>query len=237
MGDIKEQILTTGTFTGIGLGPGDPELITLKGYKALQAADIIFYPVTLLKDGQQRSFSINILDQLKIEKPCHPLLFPMTGKSIDKHYQTAFEAIKTEYKKGKNVVLVSEGDLLFYSTFGYIFRLAQDKNIPCNLIPGIPAFIASGTRGNQPLTEKNTGLEVIAKPQNFEIVSEALKRHSTLIIMKISVLNNWYSFLKTCKRPFLYVERTGRADEFITSNSNDLKFRKIPYFALLIIYP
>lgn len=226
-----------GTFTGVGLGPGDPELITVKGYRALQAADIIFYPVTSLENGQQRSFSMKILDGLGIEKPCQPLLFPMKGKHTNTYYREAFNTIKAECENEKNAVLVSEGDLLFYSTFGYIFKLAKKEKIPCLLIPGIPAFIAAGTLGDQPLAEKTTGLEVMAKPESFEAVSEALKRHSTLVIMKISVLDGWHLFLKSCGRPFLYTERVGTENEFFTSNANELEIRKIPYFSLLILYP
>ena len=229
--------MNKGTFTGVGLGPGDPELITLKGYRALQAADIIFYPVTAQENGQKRSFSINIFDGLKIDKPCEPFLFPMIGKGTQKYYQEAFNRIKKEYENGKNVVLVSEGDLFFYSTFGYVFKLAKEENIPCRLVPGIPAFIAASALGNQPLVERTTGLEVMAKPESFEAVSEALKRQSTQVVMKISVLDGWHSFLKNCGRPFLYAERVGTGDEFFTSDAEELEFRKISYFSLLIIYP
>jgi precorrin-2/cobalt-factor-2 C20-methyltransferase len=226
-----------GTFTGIGLGPGDAELITLKGYRALKTADIIYYPVSILKNGQEQSFSVTILDQLDINVPCQPLVFPMTGASVDKYYQEAFKIIKSEYDKGKNVALVSEGDLLFYSTFGYVFKLAQQANIPCNLIPGIPAFIAAGALATQPLVEKDNRLEVIAKPDNFETISNALNRNSTLVVMKIKVLDGWHTFLKNSGRSFLYVERAGTNQEYFTSNADDLEFRKIPYFSLIIIYP
>ena len=226
-----------GTFTGVGLGPGEPELITLKGYRALQSADIIFYPVSSLEDGQCRSFSLHILDGLKINKPCEPLLFPMKGKGTQKFYEEAFTRIKYEYEDGKNVVLVSEGDLFFYSTFGYVFKLAKEEKIPCRLVPGIPAFIAASALGNQPLVESITGLEVIAKPERFEAVAEALKHQSTLVIMKISVLDGWHSFLKSCGRSFLYAEKVGTSNEFFTGNAEELKFRRIPYFSLLIIYP
>ncbi|PIF02209.1 MAG: precorrin-2 C(20)-methyltransferase [Draconibacterium sp.] len=229
--------MNKGTFTGVGLGPGEPELITLKGYRALQGADIIFYPVSSLEDGQCRSFSLHILNKLEINKPCEPLLFPMKGKGAQKFYEEAFTRIKNEYKDGKNVVLVSEGDLFFYSTFGYIFKLAKEENIPCHLVPGVPAFIAASTLGNQPLVESTTGLEIIAKPESFEAVTEVLKRQSTLVIMKISVLNNWHLFLKNCGHSFLYAERVGTDSEFFTSNANELEFRQIPYFSLLIIYP
>ena len=229
--------MNKGKITGVGLGPGDPELITIKGYRALQAADIIFYPVTSVAEGQEHSFSVVILDMLEINKPCQPLLFPMHGKQNEKYYREAFDAIRTACEEGKNVVLVSEGDLLFYSTFGYIFKLAQEEAVPCQLIPGIPAFIAAGTSGTRPLAEKDQGLEVIARPKNFGAVAEALERQTTVVVMKISVLKDWYSFLKDCGHPFLYAERVGTGNEFYTTIADDLECRRIPYFSLLIIYP
>ncbi len=226
-----------GKFTGVGLGPGDPELITVKGYRALRSADIIFYPVTAFEGGTENSWSAVILDKLEISKPCKPLLIPMNGRQREKYYREAFGQIKATLEKGKNVVMVSEGDLLFYSTFGYIFKMAREEGIPCQLIPGIPAFIAAGTLGVRPLAEKNTDIEVVARPESFAAVEEALNRRSTLVIMKISVLAGWHSFLKTCGRPFLYAERVGTENEFFTADAEELEFRRIPYFSLLIIYP
>ncbi len=229
--------MNKGKFIGVGLGPGDPELITMKGYRALQAADIIFYPVTALEGGTENSWSAVILDKLELNKPCKPLLIPMKGRQREKYYSEAFIQIKATLEEGKNVAMVSEGDLLFYSTFGYIFKMAREEGISCQLIPGIPAFIAAGALGNQPLAERDQGLEVIARPESFEAMAEALNRRSTLVIMKISVLDGWHSFLKTCGRPFLYAERVGTEDEFFTTDAEELEFRRIPYFSLLIIYP
>lgn len=229
--------MNKGKFTGVGLGPGDPELITVKGYRALQIADRIFYPVTALEGGTENSWSAVILDKLGINKPCKPLLIQMKGRQREKYYREAFIQIKTAIEEGKNVVMVSEGDLFFYSTFGYIFKMAREEGIPCQLIPGIPAFIAAGALGNHPLAEKNIGIAVMAKPESFAAVEEALTKRSTLVIMKISVLDGWYSFLKTCRRPFLYAERVGTTDEFFTTDAEELEFRRIPYFSLLIIYP
>ena len=66
--------------TGVGLGPGDPELITVKGLKALLAADVVFYPATDISEGGQVSFSARILDGLNLNVPCKPLLIPMSGQ-------------------------------------------------------------------------------------------------------------------------------------------------------------
>lgn len=225
-----------GKLTGVGLGPGDPELITVKGLKTLQSADIIFFPATDLSKEKHVSFSVQILDALKIETTCQPLLIPMSGIDRDKHYQEAFERIYKEYNSGKNVVVVAEGDLLFYSTFGYLLKIAEQKGIECELIPGIPAFIAAGAEGKQAIVEGNQHFSTLARPNDFDEIKAALKENSTLVVMKMSVLNNWHDFLKDCQRPFFYIERVGTTEQFSTSDFNDLKSRRIPYFSLILFY-
>lgn len=226
----------TGNIIGVGLGPGEPELITLKGYKALKEADVIFYPASDLSDNQQVSFSARILGALDLNVACGPLLIPMSGKNRKENYKAAFVCIQKEYVKGKTVAIVSEGDLLFYSTFGYLLKLIQEHKMNYELIPGIPAFIASGACSKRPIVEGNETLKVIARPSGFDEIEVALKNNSRVVVMKMSVLDNWYSFLAQGKRAFFYIERAGTAQQYSTSNYKDLEFRKIPYFSLLIIY-
>jgi precorrin-2/cobalt-factor-2 C20-methyltransferase len=224
--------MTTGTLTGVALGPGDPDLITVKGLKILQNADLIFYPETTAT----HSFSLGILKQLNVKTPAIPLYIPMSGKQREQIYQKAFAKIKVEIYKGKNIAIISEGDLLFYSTFGYLLKLARADKIKCNIVPGIPAFIAAGALAKRSIVEGNTGLKVIAKPHNFDEIKNAIKQNTTVVIMKMNFLTRWDEFLKNTQSNFLYAERVGTKEQFFTSDANELEQRKIPYFSLLIIY-
>ncbi|NOU61125.1 precorrin-2 C(20)-methyltransferase [Marinifilum caeruleilacunae] len=228
--------MSTGKLIGVGLGPGDPELITLKGLKALQDVDLIFYPASEVQKSKTTSFSLQILEQLNVDTNCLPLCIPMTGKNRDEHYQKAFEKIHSELQKGKDVAVVSEGDALFYSTFGYLLKLAQEADLDCDVIPGIPAFIASGAEGERPVTEGNQALKVIARPKDFKEIEEALNQKQTLVVMKMSVLDGWSDFLQQQNRSFFYIERVGTAQQYSTSDVKDLQMRTIPYFSLIIIY-
>lgn len=225
-----------GTLTGIGLGPGDPELISLKGYKALQNADLVFYPATSVKDGAVNSYSAAILDRLPVTPRSRPLLIPMTGKQREKRYREAYRQIRDEIDRGMNVAVVSEGDLLFYSTFSHLLKLAKADGVVCTLIPGVPAFVAAGSLGYLPIADGNTGLQVIAKPESFEQLQQALEQKMTLVVMKMSVLDGWYDFLKSVNRSFLYAEQVGSLNQFVTTSAGDLRFRKVPYFSLIIFY-
>lgn len=224
--------------TGIGLGPGDPEMVTLKALKALRQADVIYYPATGSESGSIKSFSLEILQQLNITTECRPLIIPMTDKNRDEIYRKAYQIIKRSLVEGKEVAVVNEGDVLFYSTFGYLLKMASADNVECCVISGIPAFIAAGSLGASPIVEGNSGLNLIARPKSFEQIDQKLQANpdDTLVVMKMKVLNGWYNFLKECSRPFLYVEKAGTTDEFVTSNVEDLKDREIPYFSVIIIY-
>jgi precorrin-2/cobalt-factor-2 C20-methyltransferase len=225
-----------GKLIGVGLGPGDPELITVKGLKALQTADVIFYPATNLSVTNQISFSASILDALNLDTLCMPLYIPMSGKNRAENYKKAFDIIYKEYLAGKSVVVVSEGDLLFYSTFGYLLNLAKEHELEVELIPGIPAFVAAGSQAQQAIVEGNQQFKVIARPADFGEITTGLQNNATLVVMKISVLEGWYDFLKQCKRPFFYIERVGTVHQFSTTEIKDLALRKIPYFSLIIFY-
>ncbi len=225
-----------GKLTGVGIGPGDPELITVKGMKALESADVIFYPASKLEGKQEKSFSVQILAQLGLKVSCRPLLIPMNAKNRETNYQLAFEKIKAEVESGKKVVMVAEGDLLFYSTFGYILKLAETENIPCDLIPGIPAFIAAGSAGKRAIVEGANAFEVIARPESFQQIEHALKTDRTVVVMKMSVLNGWDAFLQDCNREFLYAEGIGTSAQFLTTKVEDISDREIPYFSLITFY-
>lgn len=224
--------------TGVGLGPGDPELITVKGLKALQQADVIFYPATSRKEGQIVSYSKKILDYFSLKATCKPMFFPMKSKHRADYYEIAYKAIRQDMLQGYRVAVVSEGDLLFYSTFGYLLKWAQADKLACDLIPGIPAFIHSAAIGQKPLLEDQEGLSVMARPSSFDQIQMALTTGNTLVVMKMSLLkDDWPDFLAQCPNPFFYIEKAGTPEQFTTTVANDLRNRPLPYFSLIIFYP
>lgn len=219
---------------GVALGPGDPELITVKGLKALQDADVIYYPASVVDGDNIASFSKPILDAHALETECKPLCFPMTGKNREAFYQEAYEVLNADVLAGKKVVIVNEGDLLFYSTFGYVLAIAKADGMVVEAISGIPAFVASGAAALTPIVEGNTTFTVIARPQSFEQIKEAIDNKCSVVVMKMKVLKGWYDFLKEEKCPFTYIEKVGTAQQYITSDIDDLKDRVLPYFALIM---
>lgn len=137
----------------VSLGPGEPELITVKGLKALQTADCIFCPETLAKDGNRVSRAADILLQLDIpENTVHRFPLPMSKqreKALSAYDEVYMES-STLRQQGKKVCIVAEGDAGFYSSIHYVYDKLQADGIPVKHIPGIPAFIAAGALGRAP---------------------------------------------------------------------------------------
>lgn len=148
----------------VSLGPGEPELITLKGLKALQSADCIFCPETRTTNGRIFSRAADILHALDIpDTTLSRFALPMS-----KNREQAFAAYDKVYseasllhKENKKVCIVAEGDAGFYSSVHYIFEKLQADNIPVQHIAGIPAFIAAGACAGLHIASQEERLTVI----------------------------------------------------------------------------
>ena len=109
----------------VSLGPGDPELITLKGLKKLRQADIIYCPATISKSGQLLSRAARIIEELEIEKSVVQFFtLPMSKDRTEvwKVYDTLYEKAISARDKEKKVVIVAEGDAGVYSSIQYIYN-------------------------------------------------------------------------------------------------------------------
>jgi precorrin-2/cobalt-factor-2 C20-methyltransferase len=154
----------TGTLFGIGVGPGEPDLITLKAAKILNQVDIVFAAAST---KNSHSLAVNIAGpHIPQNAEVKMLRFPMTR---DKHqtreaWQAHSQTIIAELEKGKNVAFLTLGDALTYSTYGYVLRLIQDTapHIAVLTVPGITSYQASAARLNTPLVEGEESLLVMS---------------------------------------------------------------------------
>lgn len=219
---------------GVALGPGDPELITVKALRALENADVIYYACSRIDALGEQSFSKKILDHYQLAAPCRALLFPMTGKDRTRFYTEAYETLKSAVHSGQRVCFVTEGDACFYSTFGYLLKMATAENLPVEVLSGVPAFIAAGALGVTPIVEENKSLTVLARPTNFDELTARLSTNDAVVVMKMKVIKGWFEYLSTCERNFVYCEYVGTEKQFISTNIDDLKGREIPYFSLIL---
>lgn len=228
-----------GKIYGISLGPGDPDLITLKGLKILQKSDKIYYPGSLLPNGKTTSFSLPILQHHQLdEKKLVGMFLKMSDDrtQAEATYSATFQSMLQDYNNGLTIVFVSEGDSLFYSTFAYLLEHIQQHQLDIEIIAGVPSFLLGAAQHQLPLAILNEKIAIIPRVKNSQELATILNDFETVVLIKIrSVLKDISPFLITSGLTIMYCERLGTTQQYITTNIEDIKNREIPYFSLLIL--
>jgi precorrin-2/cobalt-factor-2 C20-methyltransferase len=227
--------------TFVSLGPGDAGLITLKGLKALQQADILFCPSTVAPAGDISSRSRDILLESGIDKSRISLFdVPMSkdrSQAIRCYGKVAGE-IGELYEKGYKIVVAAEGDAGFYSSTHYISGNLMSKNIPTERIAGVPAFIACGALANIHIAKQEEELIIIPGIISSDDLKKSVDEGKSIVIMKPSrseqAVKQAIPFIEKAK--VHYFENAGiKESEFYTQDIQEIINRKFPYFSLLII--
>ncbi len=231
--------MTTGKIYGVSLGPGDADLITLKGLKALQQADKIYYPGSLFKDGRKSSYSLSILNHYELDPTKLEgfyLQMDLERAQAKTIYETTFQQILSDYNNGLSIAIVSEGDLSTYSSFSYLLEKIKAQNLAIDLIPGVTSYLHLASESQMPLCLQNEKVVVIPRIQTSAELEEALLHFDTVVLMKIrSVMESISAVIDDTKYHITYAEHLGIEKQFITNNWATVKQREIPYFSLVII--
>ncbi|WP_320019028.1 precorrin-2 C(20)-methyltransferase [Labilibaculum manganireducens] len=234
------MISERGKVFGVALGPGDPELITVKALNCLKKSEKIYYPATQSSKGNQDSFSLVILKQLDVEENKFvPITVPMSKdrSAAEKAYADLFRKVQKDVKEGKQVAVVSEGDISFFSTFSYLLEDFRKNSVDFEMIPGVPAFILGGSAGKLALATQNDKLLIAPDIENEEELKSLLEQNQTVVLMKLSMVRDWIKvFIQNSDLKFFYGEYLGTQKQFTCTDMESLKDRKIPYFAILIFY-
>lgn len=223
----------------VSLGPGDAELITLKALHALQQADIIFCPSTLLKTGKTMSRAATLLNELGIDKSIHLFYLPMSKDRTEamKVYRQLFQEITQGQKAGKQVSVAVEGDASVYASIHYVLDFLKESGIPVEQIPGIPSFIASGAMAQLHLISQEERLVVIPGNISSQELDMYLKNKHVPVIMKLSqcagTLRNYMALHP--EYDYHYFENVSTPKEYHSCQVEELMKREFPYFSLMII--
>lgn len=162
---------------GVGVGPGDRELLTLKALKVLKKVEKIFVPVS--REGKP-SLAYEVVKDIVEGKSIEELLFPMIRdkERLKVYYQRAFERVKNT--EGE-VAVITLGDPTLYSTFSYLWKLLKENNIPVEIVNGIPSPVACAGRLNIPLVEGGEKLVILPRGEDLE---KYLEVFDTIVVMK-----------------------------------------------------
>ncbi|MBC7390247.1 MAG: precorrin-2 C(20)-methyltransferase [Opitutaceae bacterium] len=227
------------TVYGISLGPGDPELLTIKALRLLKESDMIFYPGSLYADGRKESYVLPMLKYHGVEESRLEGFFlqmSLDRTNAEKIYEETAEKVAAACIEGKKVSIVCEGDLSFYASFSYLLTRLKELKLPIELVPGINSFSLGAAKHQVPVSLQNERIAILPLETDIDKIDQSMMDFDTVILMKIRF--GWKSLyenliLKDWK--FYYCERLGTEQEFITSDLTVIKDSEIPYFSLLII--
>ncbi len=225
----------TGTLYGIGAGPGDPELITVKGLRLLRAAPVIAYPAPETGDSLARSIVAPHLTggqrEIVIRMPLKADRFPAQAV-----YDAAAEDIAACLAQGDDVAAICEGDPFFYGSFMFLFaRLAERYRV--EVVPGVSSLTACAAALGAPLAARNDVLVVLPAPLDAETLRARLATADAAAIIKVgrhlekvrAVLDELN--LGDCAR---YVERATLAGER-TRPLAEIR-GPAPYFSMILVH-
>ncbi|MCG8580300.1 MAG: precorrin-2 C(20)-methyltransferase [Bacteroidales bacterium] len=227
------------TIYGVALGPGDPELITIKALKTLQRADVIYYPETTNSKGMKSSMAMRVLGELGLDKiKLRPVSVAMKydRSEVNKTYRQLAAQCIQHAEAGEKVAVVSEGDIAFYSTFAYLIDDFKTAGINYEMIPGVPAFILGGSLSKQPICTQADKVLVVPELNSEAQLKDYLANNETVIMMKVSKVKSWIAdFIASEKLDFFYGEYMGTDKAFTCCDIEVLKERQIPYFSIIIL--
>jgi len=235
MAEIKK-----GIFYGIGVGPGDPDLITVKAAKILAKCDLVITP-TKKMGSPSIAFNIvksHILDLSKVLEMNFPMISLSEEREVlKKQWEENADEIEVLLNKGKDVAFITLGDPMVFSTYSYVMEFLLKRNVEVVTLSGVPSFCNLGAQLNIPLTQGEESLGVVAMTQPIEEIRAILDAHQNIIVMKISA-NNALMAQELEKRglenAFVLVSNIGMETQNVVRDIEVLK-GKIPYLSTLLI--
>ena len=219
---------------GVGVGTGNPELITLKALRILQSVPVIAYPASEEGNSFARSIVAEFLQGDRIEVP---IVLPFKlEKSAQPFYDKAAEQLAEHLNNGKDVAVLCEGDPFFYGSFMYIFNRLSPK-YATEIIPGISSVMASAATIGVPLTYRNDVFMVLSGILSGEVLREKLQVADAAVIIK---LGRNFSKVKQVLQELGLVERAKYIENATMENQSilsvdEVEAKTVPYFSLIVI--
>lgn len=229
-----------GQLVGIGVGPGDPELITVKALRLLQAAPVVAFPASR---GDQPGLAQCIISPwLRAEQQQLPLTFSFSRDLavLTAAWEAAAEVVWPYLQQGQDVVFASEGDIGFYNTFTYLAQTLQNHHpeVVVQAVPGVCSPLAAAAALGIPLTiqgEKLAVLPALYSPQDLESV---LAWADMVVLMKVSSV---YSQVWQILQRHALLQRSAvityatQPHQTIYRDLSCYADLELPYFSLLVV--
>ncbi|MGG0247489.1 precorrin-2 C(20)-methyltransferase [Peribacillus frigoritolerans] len=229
-----------GTLYGLGVGPGDPELITVKAFRVIQESPVIAYPK---KRKGSKSYAHRIVEVYirPEEKEMLGLVFPMTKDQaiLDREWNGTVEKVWQKLNEGKDVAFVTEGDPLLYSTFIHMMKLMQELHpeVEIKTVPGISSFNGSASRLGIALADGNDHVAIVPARDDYEAMKKAIEDHDAVVFIKVAkVIDLMISVLKDLdllEKASVVTKVT--SDEEVIWKVSELEGLELEYLTLMVV--
>ncbi|MBR6950612.1 MAG: precorrin-2 C(20)-methyltransferase [Oscillospiraceae bacterium] len=217
---------------GVGVGPGDPEYMTLKAIRLIRENDVIALPGKEPREAVAYKIAAAVVPELA-DKELLPIYMPMVKdrELIDREHQHAARLVESYLDQGKNVVYLTLGDSTIYCTFSYIQHYLEADGYCVELVSGVPSFCAAAARLNIPLCEWNEPLHIL--PAVHKLDAE-LTQPGTYVLMKsASQMGAVKDILRRSGRKVGMVENCSMSTEKIYHSVDEIP-DDAGYFSLII---
>jgi precorrin-2/cobalt-factor-2 C20-methyltransferase len=229
-----------GTFYGVGVGPGDPELLTRKAVRILNEVDRVLYPA---EAHGGPSFSQRIIAPLNLpEAKCQAVYMGMSrDRATDlQTYETVVDDIAQAIRQGQSVAWITQGDPLFYSTFIHLYEEMQDRfpEVPIEIVPAVTSPLAAAAMAGVPVSRLDEKVAVVPAVYGLEELPALLDTFATVFLMKVNgVFDQLLDTLRCLPDPVqaVYLERVGTPEARMVTDLETLRGQKLPYFSLVLL--
>ncbi len=225
----------------VGVGPGDPELLTRKAERILRCVDVVLAPVSNQAEASVALETVReFIDDKRQQVVVHK--FPMTADParLIPAWQKAAAMVSGWIDADRDVAFITIGDPLFYSTFIHLFRIftTDYPNIPIEIVPGISSINAAAAEALIPLAEGDDTVIVIPATAGMEKIKEALARCETVVLLKVKpVFADILELIRLSgmEQGTLFVERVGSSRQKVISDFAKIVEHTPDYLSLMII--
>ncbi|MHA6265284.1 precorrin-2 C(20)-methyltransferase [uncultured Aliiroseovarius sp.] len=224
----------SGTLYGVGLGPGDPDLMTLRAARLIELAKVVAYPTLEGGDSFARSIAAHLIakdaDEIAMD-------IPMTVERApaQKAYDVGAAKIAARLEAGDDVVVLCEGDPFFYGSFMYLFARLADR-FQTEIVPGVTSVTACAARARSPLVARNERLTVLPGPLPEDELRARIEGAESVAIMKVGrhlpKIRGVIEALGLVDKA-TYIERASLPEEVVLPLADAPD--KAPYFSMILL--
>jgi precorrin-2/cobalt-factor-2 C20-methyltransferase len=224
----------TGTLYGVGLGPGAPDLVTLRAARLIEGARVIAYPALAGGESFARSIAAGLIPatarEIVIDLPMSTDRAPAQAA-----YDRGAAEIAAALAAGEDVVTLCEGDPLFYGSFMYLLARLRDR-FPVRIVPGVTSVAACAGAAALPLAARNEVVTILPGPLDDRVLRDRIAQADTVVIMKVGRhlqrLRALLADLGLLARA-VYVERATLGAERVLTLAEAPE--AAPYFSMILI--